>query len=350
MPFDGSAIARSHSAEYLHTARQRSQSQSSLHSAGSLRSPGVEYGGSEAEYHAPTIPAYVGAVSRFNEEYDKRLRPRPPLSPRQSGRSTSGFSGRRGNTLLSPVIAEEDARQAAADSDSSHTAAEDRDVERGELTEEEPRLFVVPATTPKVFESTSKQTNALQTEKSAAKPSASGEGTKKEPGQPPRDQQQQQQQQKEKEKEKEKDPFLVTLEGREHLNPHTWNETYRWFLTALAGFLVRRRCLTRVTATDNDRSGAQCHLRVKRTVASNSRYHRLFRRWARSWDPYHCSVRRGLLRRSDCLGSIIRTLRSKNSIYRCFHTLCWLPSGRRCEDVCCNATRYLTISYNSFVT
>ncbi|GAA5943153.1 MFS transporter [Sporobolomyces koalae] len=37
---------------------------------------------------------------------------------------------------------------------------------------------------------------------------------------------------------KEDDPFLVTLEGREHLNPHTWPVWYRWWLTAFAGLLV----------------------------------------------------------------------------------------------------------------
>lgn len=41
-----------------------------------------------------------------------------------------------------------------------------------------------------------------------------------------------------KEEEEEKDPFLVTLEGREHLNPHTWPVWYRWWLTAFAGVLV----------------------------------------------------------------------------------------------------------------
>lgn len=34
------------------------------------------------------------------------------------------------------------------------------------------------------------------------------------------------------------DEFLVTLKGREHLNPHTWRVNYRWFLTAFAGLLV----------------------------------------------------------------------------------------------------------------
>ncbi|KAK4049005.1 hypothetical protein OIV83_004366 [Microbotryomycetes sp. JL201] len=34
------------------------------------------------------------------------------------------------------------------------------------------------------------------------------------------------------------DPYLVTIKGREHLNPHTWSVAYRWFLTGLAGLLV----------------------------------------------------------------------------------------------------------------
>lgn len=32
--------------------------------------------------------------------------------------------------------------------------------------------------------------------------------------------------------------FLVKLEGREHLNPHTWNSKYRWFITGLMGLFV----------------------------------------------------------------------------------------------------------------
>ncbi|GAA6055076.1 hypothetical protein JCM3770_001784 [Rhodotorula araucariae] len=36
----------------------------------------------------------------------------------------------------------------------------------------------------------------------------------------------------------EDDPFLVTLKGRESLNPHTWAVWYRWSITALAGLLV----------------------------------------------------------------------------------------------------------------
>lgn len=39
-------------------------------------------------------------------------------------------------------------------------------------------------------------------------------------------------------KKEEKDPFLVTLEGREHLNPHTWPVWYRWWLTGFGGLLV----------------------------------------------------------------------------------------------------------------
>ncbi|GAA5830889.1 hypothetical protein JCM11251_001112 [Rhodosporidiobolus azoricus] len=36
----------------------------------------------------------------------------------------------------------------------------------------------------------------------------------------------------------EEDPFLVTLKGRDHLNPHTWAVWYRWALTGVAGLLV----------------------------------------------------------------------------------------------------------------
>ncbi|GAA5924642.1 hypothetical protein JCM3775_005432 [Rhodotorula graminis] len=36
----------------------------------------------------------------------------------------------------------------------------------------------------------------------------------------------------------EDDPFLVTIKGRESLNPHTWSVAYRWAITGLAGLLV----------------------------------------------------------------------------------------------------------------
>ncbi|TNY21912.1 major facilitator superfamily domain-containing protein [Rhodotorula diobovata] len=36
----------------------------------------------------------------------------------------------------------------------------------------------------------------------------------------------------------EEDPFLVTIKGRESLNPHTWAVWYRWAITGLAGLLV----------------------------------------------------------------------------------------------------------------
>ena len=37
---------------------------------------------------------------------------------------------------------------------------------------------------------------------------------------------------------KKPDPFLVTLQGRETINPHTWRNGYRWLLTMLGGLSV----------------------------------------------------------------------------------------------------------------
>lgn len=56
----------------------------------------------------------------------------------------------------------------------------------------------------------------------AAVPATPGKGEKQQNQAPP----------------EQEDPFLVTLKGREHINPHTWNSTYRWFLTALGGVFV----------------------------------------------------------------------------------------------------------------
>lgn len=39
-------------------------------------------------------------------------------------------------------------------------------------------------------------------------------------------------------KPEEVDEFLVTLKGREHLNPHSWGVNYRWFLTMFAALLA----------------------------------------------------------------------------------------------------------------
>ena len=44
--------------------------------------------------------------------------------------------------------------------------------------------------------------------------------------------------QKENQAQVKKDPYLVTLDGREHINPHTWKVSYRWLLTMLGGQLV----------------------------------------------------------------------------------------------------------------
>lgn len=42
----------------------------------------------------------------------------------------------------------------------------------------------------------------------------------------------------EERKKEDTDPFLVTLKGRESINPHTWKASYRWFLTLLGGIFV----------------------------------------------------------------------------------------------------------------
>lgn len=216
MPLEGSAIARSYSAEFIHAARVRSQSASSQRDLNGAPTP------APSTYYTPadtydtsatpnlfTVPSPIYAVPRRNEEFDNQGRARsPPTSPGAIPRRPRGVTAtsRRGVQPPAEVIPEEDdpnngepleEEARSSSSDSAQTLA-NRDVERGDGSQ-------------------GKKADK-QGEKKGEKPAEGGQ---------------------EAEKKKEKDPFLVTLEGREHINPHTWKESYRWFLTGLAGLFVR---------------------------------------------------------------------------------------------------------------
>lgn len=51
-------------------------------------------------------------------------------------------------------------------------------------------------------------------------------------------------------------PFLVTIKGRESLNPHTWSVGYRWAITGLAGLLVLNASESRTLSTCRGRAAA----------------------------------------------------------------------------------------------
>lgn len=220
MPFEG--LARNHSAEFIAAQRARSRSvttnaagtvpmASSAEGGRPLRertlSPGTLAAESFNTNATPAlfiVPSPVHAVMRNDD--NPRWRPKSPQSPGspRSGSAPSravsrGTARGRAVSTAEPIPEVNDAEQPpqtrpSADngSESDETLADrDRDVERGE-------------------------------EAKGSKRKGSG---------------QEKQQGKDKQEEQ-KDAFLVTLEGRQHLNPHTWNENYRWFLTALAGLFV----------------------------------------------------------------------------------------------------------------
>ena len=234
MPFEG--VARSHSAEFIAAQRARSRSTSSNAAAAeSLPNPSssagqgggrplgertLSPGTSAAETYAPNsasppalfiVPSPVYAVMRKDDNPNWRAKnpASSSSSPKVSNlpmRTPSKGAAARGRAISTsapiPEAGEEDHTGPAQQSPPSDDAADngrasdetladgDRDVERGD---------------------------GGKKEKSSSK-----EGD----------------QEKSKKKEEENNPFLVTLEGRPHLNPHTWNENYRWFLTGLAGLFV----------------------------------------------------------------------------------------------------------------
>lgn len=224
MPFEGSAIARAVSAEYIAASRARSRSQSS-----GVITPGLPLTPRTAAGLRPDLyivsPAPIYATSRFDDEHRKKKSPTGPVSPGlRPGRNVSGYFGQNApipEEAAAEAVAEADRRQAAAGSDHTLTEeeVEERDVERGDTV-----------TGPL------KARNAVFTRYESRKAEKAKELKEKEKNKEGGDNQAPQQDQQQQQEEK--DPFLITLEGREHLNPHTWNRKYRWFLTGLAGLFV----------------------------------------------------------------------------------------------------------------
>lgn len=228
MPFDGSAIARSHSAEYIAAARLRSRSLSGS-ATGPIRNADIAAEALQAAevYDRETppqlfiVPSPIYAVARRDDEH---YRGKSPTSPKRPKRALSGVS-RRGTETIPEAAEEAAAREdppptqptrTGSSSDSSRTLggeAADRDVEAGDIDGE-----------PVVGEPIYRQKEYKDKDKADKDALRAG---KEEP-----------KSKEQKRDEKEEDPFLVTLKGREKLNPHTWNQTYRWFLTGLAGLFV----------------------------------------------------------------------------------------------------------------
>jgi hypothetical protein len=139
----------------------------------------------------------------------------------------SGIAGRRQAEPI-PESQDEHAAPAApavvpvparSGSDSDHTLAADRDVEAANLDDEDQY--------PIVGEPLYIQQKLLERKQAQLEAAARKKNHEKEKESKP-----------EEKKKKEEDPFLITLKGREKLNPHTWNSKYRWALTGLAGLLV----------------------------------------------------------------------------------------------------------------
>ena len=218
MVFDGSAIARSTSAEYIAASRHRTRS---------LSNPGAHPSGKGAlgcEPHDPASPpllispAPVYGIPRKEDALPLKSPPSP--SPTSRKRTLTGLSSRSARTAQ-PTIPEDTNEDVEAQAFSQQPAADDN-----------------------VDRSGNESLNTMD----AGSDRDAERGFDQQPivGEPIYVQQQREKREKQKkdkvEREsivkEEKDPFLVTLEGRPHLNPHTWNSTYRWVITGFAGLLV----------------------------------------------------------------------------------------------------------------
>lgn len=263
MPFEGSAIARSVSAEYIAAARARSRSVNSSNAAAaaaipvdpnSVVSPGAAYDTS-APPELFLVPSPVYGIPRRSDDIANPRRRSNSNSnsggqqqPPSSRRTSSGLLGRKtrtpvvvaGGTTTSPTsIPEESAAatpqvgdaappasgnrsidsQRTAGGSGSGSGSDDVDLERGE-------------------KSKGKQEKDNTKSKSKDEQDNNGGGNSQNSGDNDEDAEEAQEEAAEGENGKEHDPFLVTLKGREHLNPHTWNPKYRWFLTGLGGLFV----------------------------------------------------------------------------------------------------------------
>lgn len=99
------------------------------------------------------------------------------------------------------------------------------------------------------------------------------------------------------------DEFLVTLKGREHLDPHSWSVNYRWFLTALSGSLVLNASKFWLVCRARSRSPPPpvLSLRVLCACEPGTGVHRTLRRIRGSRDSHHQHFRRRV-RAGCCLG------------------------------------------------
>ena len=218
MPFDGSAIARTTSAEFIAASRQRARSLSNAnaHPAGN----GSLQAASVYDANAPSqlfmIPAPIYGIPRSDDECTNTNGSRPKrsltgLSLKSKAPAEAAIPeapeldvperSRPAQTAQSSTVRPESNEASERSETETLAQGSDRDVERGErdgLVVGKPNQFKTR---------TGQKENLEKQEKTG----------------PPKE---------------EKDPYLVTLEGRPHLNPHTWNSTYRWALTGFAGLLV----------------------------------------------------------------------------------------------------------------
>lgn len=89
------------------------------------------------------------------------------------------------------------------------------------------------------------------------------------------------------------DPFLVTIDGREHLSPKSWSSAYRSFLTALAGLLVLNSSGSlHLRAVQNLDLGLSYSLLVVRAREPHPRNHQTLQRFAGGRAADHLHLRR----------------------------------------------------------
>lgn len=245
MPFEG--LARSHSAEFIAAQRARTRSQSRVNNG--LASPtGLA---SEAEVYIPSSspalfisPSPVPPVLQRHEWPSYREKRSSSASSAHNSITGGSFPRRtlsrisRHTAAIDEVANENEAAEAAANAAAitqpsrrpSESSSRTLGANGDETTDRDTQPDVVEPLKSKAFRGHSETEKDLEKGRNqdgdVAAVEEDGEGQR-----PTRKSTTQRQKEFDEQ-------FLVSLKGREHLNPHTWSTTYRWFITGLMGLFV----------------------------------------------------------------------------------------------------------------
>lgn len=240
MPFEG--LARSHSAEFIAAQRARSRSQSSR-TGGPVLSPIADTTAEPATYDSSESPALfitpspIYGVLQRHEWPGYKDRSSSPSSPGGTGggsfprRTVSRKSGKSvtaRDTIQEADNEDEAAANAAAITQPARRPSDSSSRTLGEAGDDsnDRESQPVGANKEKDLEKGPREGN-----RNVQIVGDEAEGQDKEKkGQQPQRKSTAQREYDEK--------YLVTLKGRDHLNPHTWSSSYRWFITGLMGLFV----------------------------------------------------------------------------------------------------------------